>query len=141
MTGAPPSAHRQRLRALLGSGWTRLFLVLWLPWIGFLGYRYYRLEDIAQTVRSMLLHKTQRMRWEEQEFQRQHQGMSELEPGSGFRYSPVVASYEESVKSFEQRAEQFAGAEVQFFLFGLAAPPAIALAAWWVSQGFRRAPR
>ena len=84
-------------------------MVLWLPWIGFLGYRYYRLEE---AIEYFVLAQEQK---------------------GEFR--------DEGVKFFQSEIEKFAGAQVQFFLFGLAAPPAIALAAWWVSKGFARRPR
>jgi hypothetical protein len=107
----------------LRSGWVRLFVTVWATSLVMFGYRFYKLRDF----RGEAVHQLQ-MRIN---YQDSHPHMTD-----GERW--VVKAYEEAEAAFDKWAEPYDNADFQFYVFGLAAPPLTALAAWWIVRGFRR---
>jgi hypothetical protein len=102
-----------------------LFVVVWAVSLVVFGHRIYRLHELGDDIQGSM--------------QARHDFMD--------RHSPMTAEDREALKTFEEtqsyfekQAEPYEDAPFQFYVFGLAAPPLAALAAWWVARGFRRTP-
>jgi hypothetical protein len=111
-------------RRLYGSGWARLFLVLWIPWAAWLGWR---MNDTVAHRSSML--GLLGVKYELEALFQERGRHADLE---SVRLS--IAKEEAVLDELTARGDT----AFHFYAWGLAAPPVVALALLWVFRGFRR---
>lgn len=124
------SKKRAKFYLFINSGWGRFFLVLWLIWLSFFGYRYYAFESALSHGRKLAGYQNE---WAGKALEAHEQGHMD-----SFEFSKDILRQNENwSKENDRQIENLDNANIHFYLWGILAPILAGCMSLWIVAGFR----